>query len=116
MPRFVILEHDWPHRHWDLMLEAGPILRTWRLAAPLTTGVDVAAQAIGDHRLHYLDYEGPVSGNRGSVVRRDNGTFDWMRDDIQAVAIRLAGTRCRGELEIVAREGIARLRNPLPGP
>ena len=112
MPRFVILEHDWPHRHWDLMLEAGSVLRTWRLAAPLTTGVDVAVEQIGDHRLHYLDFEGPVSGNRGSVVRWDDGVFDWQRDDDQAVAIQLAGSRCRGVLEIEA--GNARLRNPLP--
>ena len=34
MPRFVILEHDHPVVHWDLMLEAGEALRTWRLAAP----------------------------------------------------------------------------------
>ena len=23
MPRFVILEHDWPTRHWDFFLESG---------------------------------------------------------------------------------------------
>ena len=66
MSRFVILEHDYPVQHWDLMLEAGDVLRTWRLIAPPDKTQAVAAESLGDHRLAYLDYEGPVSGNRGS--------------------------------------------------
>ena len=34
MPRFVILEHDYPELHWDLMLETAGALRTWRLLRP----------------------------------------------------------------------------------
>ena len=64
MPRFVILEHDHPVLHWDLMLEAGDVLQTWRLANPPTPGCAIDATALPDHRLTYLDYEGPVSGNR----------------------------------------------------
>src|SRR4051794_31329065 len=76
MPRFVILEHDHPGLHWDLMLETGPVLRTWRLAQPpLTPGQRIAATALGDHRPMYLDYEGPVSGDRGTVKRWDAGTY-----------------------------------------
>src|SRR5437879_2020084 len=45
MRRFVILEHDHPQLHWDLMLEAGPALRTWRLSAPLAAGSFVAQAA-----------------------------------------------------------------------
>src|SRR5206468_490246 len=59
MPRFVILEHDHPTRHWDLMLEARGVLRTWRLSAPPKAGVAIAATASFDHRAIYLDYEGP---------------------------------------------------------
>jgi hypothetical protein len=76
MPRFVILEHDHPELHWDLMLEAGGVLRTWRLAQPPTAGAAIKAVALGDHRLHYLDYEGPVSGGRGTVTRWDRGTYE----------------------------------------
>jgi DNA polymerase Ligase (LigD) len=112
MPRFVILEHDWPHRHWDLMLEAGAVLRTWRLATLLTAGVGVPVQPIGDHRLQYLDYEGSVSGNRGRVLRWDRGDFEWLKDDNESVMVRLAGDRCRGVLEIVGKEGNARLGAP----
>jgi hypothetical protein len=75
MPRFVILEHDHPVLHWDLMLEAGAALQTWRLAAPPAIGVAIAATALADHRRDYLDYEGPVSGKRGTVRRWDAGDF-----------------------------------------
>lgn len=100
MPRFVILEHDHPELHWDLMLESSPQLRTWRLAMPPRAGEVIAAAAIGDHRLMYLDYEGSVSGNRGCVVRWDHGTFDWHEQTAESVRVRLRGERLRGELQL----------------
>lgn len=100
MPRFVILEHDWPALHWDLMLEAGATLRTWRLDAPPQLRCTAHATAIGDHRPIYLDYEGPLTGDRGRVRRWDAGTFEWIRDDAQSLEITLSGTRCAGRLEL----------------
>lgn len=76
MPRFVILTHDHPFRHWDLMLEEGPGLRTWRLTEAPQPGRAIAAERLPDHRCEYLDYEGPVSGGRGTVRRVDHGTYD----------------------------------------
>ena len=77
MPRFVILEHDYPELHWDFMLECAGALKTWRLAEPPAThGELIAAVALEDHRLDYLDYEGPVSGNRGRVKRWDRGDYE----------------------------------------
>jgi hypothetical protein len=77
MPRFVVLEHDHPEVHWDFMLEHGDVLKTWRLPEfPPIQGKKLKAQALADHRLLYLNYEGPVRGNRGNVVRRDQGTYD----------------------------------------
>lgn len=75
MPQFVILTHDFPELHWDLMLEQGSILRTWRLAAPPAADIVIDAEALADHRRHYLDYEGPVSGGRGSVARFAAGDY-----------------------------------------
>lgn len=76
MPRFVLLKHDFPFLHWDLMLEDGEILRTWRLlVSPDSTDV-LPAQSSFPHRLIYLDYEGPVSGNRGNVKRWDKGYYE----------------------------------------
>jgi hypothetical protein len=96
MPRFVILEHDHPHLHWDLMLEAGDILRTWRLSAPPRPGETVAAEPAFDHRLHYLDYEGPVSGGRGRVVRWDHGTYAGTKERDGRLVVRFEGERLRG--------------------
>lgn len=80
MPRFVVLEHDHPVLHWDLMLECGPVLRTWRLAEPPAAGKTIHAEALADHRLHYLDYEGPVSGGRGCVKGYLGGTYDLVSE------------------------------------
>lgn len=76
MPRFAILDHDWPVRHWDLLLEDGAACLTWRLAAPPEAPGTIAATAAAPHRLAYLDYEGPVSGDRGTVVQWDAGTYE----------------------------------------
>ena len=66
--RFVVAEHSLPDGslHYDLMLEAGEVLVTLQLEqAP---GPDeVRGTRSFDHRLRYLDYEGPISGDRGSV-------------------------------------------------
>jgi hypothetical protein len=96
MPRYVILEHDHPFLHWDLMLESGEVLRSWRLAAPPQPAKWVTATATPDHRRLYLDYEGPVSGNRGRVLRWDHGTFTWQKTDNDHLAVRLDGVRLRG--------------------
>jgi hypothetical protein len=101
MPRFVVLEHDYPERHWDFMLEADDVLRTWRLAAPPQHGTPVAAEASFDHRLMYLDYEGPVSGNRGQVVAWDRGTY--LADaggTVDYVKVRLHGQRLNGKVSL----------------
>jgi len=101
MPRFSILAHDHPAPHWDLFLETGNVLRSWRLLQPLAAGTVVPAQPTGDHRLLYLDYEGPVSGDRGSVTRVDGGNFNWETDSTEHVAVRIAGGRFAGWLTLL---------------
>jgi hypothetical protein len=95
MPRFVILEHDHPFLHWDFMLEVDGLLKTWRLPAPPADGPRTAT-AIGDHRLAYLDYQGPVSGARGTVTRWDAGTYERLPADDAGWIVELQGTRWRG--------------------
>jgi hypothetical protein len=100
MPRFVILEHDHPFPHLDFMIESGEKLRTWRLATKPTPGAAIAAEAIGDHRKEYLDYEGPVSGGRGRVSRWDAGTFAVESESAGEVRLKLAGVRLKGSVEL----------------
>lgn len=105
MPRFVLLEHTWDGVHWDLMLEHGTVLRTWALAAPPTAGTDLPARALPDHRPHYLEYQGPVAGNRGTVRRVDAGTYDVLAWSDDRVRVRLHGTQLVGEIVLFQPEG-----------
>lgn len=100
MPRFVILEHDHPELHWDLMLEAGAVLWTWRLSAPPGIAQRIHALRTFDHRTLYLDYEGPISGDRGSVVRREKGTFSWDMQSDERIQVKLVGEVLRGVLRL----------------
>ena len=106
MSRFVILIHDHPCVHWDLLVQRGEMLRSWRLLESpdrwrsATESATLSAEAIGDHRLMYLDYEGPVSRERGRVVRWDHGQAEWLSESETSVRVRLSGSRMCGELTI----------------
>lgn len=73
--QFVILEHDHPFLHWDFLLDNGDTLNAWRLLSPLATDRWITAEVLPDHRRIYLEYEGEVSGGRGSVQRILNGRY-----------------------------------------
>ena len=98
--RFVVLEHRWGGVHWDLMLEDGPVLRTWALDRPPRPAARGSAGQLAEHRLAYLDYEGPVSGDRGTVRRIDRGTFEPIVWETDRVVVRLYGAQVIGELEL----------------
>lgn len=106
MPRFVILAHDWPTPHLDLLLERDGVLKAWRLPPDFDpTSATTSAEANFDHRLHYLDYEGPVSGDRGTVRRWDAGQVAWeLAGDGRAVVV-LSGVRLGGHWEFVRIDG-----------
>ncbi|QDU57721.1 DNA polymerase ligase N-terminal domain-containing protein [Aeoliella mucimassa] len=99
--RFVLLRHDVPPEfgrasHWDLLLEQADACATWALDE-LPAGLSaesnllvVVALRLGDHRKHYLDYEGPVSGNRGVVSQVTSGTCEWLEDSPDRVVVELA--------------------------
>jgi len=107
MPRFVILEHDHPFPHLDFMIESGDRLRTWRLLTPPEPGATIAAEAIGDHRTDYLDYEGPVSGGRGRVKRWDGGTYVVESESAGELRVTLSGDRVKGAMGLRRIEGDA---------
>ena len=100
MSRFAILEHDWPARHWDFLLESGDVLRAWRLLAMPEVRKAIPAEANFDHRKIYLDFEGPLSGDRGRVVRWDAGTFEWIVNEPDRVVVNLVGGKLSGRFEL----------------
>lgn len=94
--RFVILKHvsgvaskSTFVTHFDWMFEYESTLRTWATAVsefnpprwcpgkrPLPADlIQVDCDRLADHRLAYLEYEGRISGDRGSVTKREQGTF-----------------------------------------
>jgi hypothetical protein len=104
MPRYVVLEHRWDGVHWDFMLEADGRLRTWAIDAPIVPGADLPARALADHRLAYLDWEGPVSGGRGTVSRTDRGTYTARVWTATRVEVELAGGQLVGAVGLWTEE------------
>jgi hypothetical protein len=109
MPRFVVLRHDMPPgaarpSHWDVMFERGEALRTWAVEASPELTDEQEALALPDHRLAYLDYEGAVSGDRGTVARWDEGTYDVLEKDDKRFVARIAGRRLEGTVSLTFDE------------
>lgn len=107
MPRFVVLQHDSPQgRHWDFMLEYEGALATWSLpAVPDCLHQPTGVERLPDHRLAYLEYEGPVSGNRGLVAQYDAGVYCPELQTGECWVVTLRGHRLRGRA--VLRRGAA---------
>jgi len=112
--RMALLLHVTPDgaSHHDWMLERAPggVLATFRVDERIDRldGGAFEAEAIGDHRRAYLDYEGEVSGGRGHVRRVASGSCTAPRFEggrIEVVAdwgagsIRIEGVRLEGEAE-----------------
>jgi len=95
--------------HWDLMLETGGILRTWALPAEPAAGRELIAEPLADHRLAYLDYEGPISGERGEVARWDRGVWELLDESGEKLVARLRGEKLVGRLTL-SREPVAAQR------
>ena len=106
--RFVILHHVVAGgEHWDLMLEHGGNLLTWQLARePIdATSLPIPAKRIADHRSAYLEYEGPISGGRGQVVRVDHGIVNFERLTDRYCQVELLGDRLKGRFRLVEEDG-----------
>ena len=105
MSRFVILRHETPDEnqrpcHWDFTLQTDDVLRTWALAEQPAVGRSIAAEALADHRTAYLDYEGPLSGNRGVVARWDEGTYRIEQESRTKLVVTLLGEKIKGRVTL----------------
>lgn len=89
---YVILRHeniDAPH--FDLMFETSPgsALATWRSDIwPIDRTIPLLR--LGDHRRDYLTYEGPLTGNRGSVRRVESGSVSYRVRSDEKLVLELA--------------------------
>lgn len=102
--RYVVLTHDHPFLHWDLMLEHAGALRTWRLYAAPDTESLIVAEQLADHRLAYLEYEGPVSGGRGQVTRWDWGVYRQTEGSPERIVCELSGERLVGSIVLTTSD------------
>ncbi len=100
--RFAVLHHDHPFAHWDLLLETPAGCWTWRLRAAPDSPGEISAERIADHRALYLNYEGPVSGDRGVVTQWDAGEFVWLTATADRAAGLMHGKTWCGRIELSA--------------
>lgn len=95
MPRFVTQQHEKQSEqvHWDLMLEQGDVLKTFRLDKPPEDILvhPVRAAPIFDHPLKFLTYEGPVNKGLGRVHIVDQGTYELISQSMHDLKMILRG-------------------------
>ena len=98
--RFVIQKHSKAGEvHWDLMLEAGRILETYRLDLPPEKLVQKTATAVKifDHPLKFLTYEGSISNGKGSVEIAEAGTYQLLSGSKNRRELQLDGKFLKGK-------------------
>ncbi len=107
--RFVVLFHEYESGHeradhWDLMLEHEGQLLTWALSEIPKPGRSILATTLSDHRIEYLELEGAISHDRGSVSRLFGGNFQWKTETIKHIAV-LQMTDAIWEIEFTPFDG-----------
>jgi len=98
--KFVVQQHTTAASvHWDLMLESGDALQTWRLHTNPDKIVNDSVEAVKifDHPLKFLTYEGPVNEGRGRVQIADVGTYEITSQTDDQIEINLTGRILKGK-------------------
>lgn len=92
--RYAILHHTGGQGpdHYDFMLEAEGTLKTWTVPA-LDWEAELPVTQNTDHRLEYLEYEGPISGERGEVRRVEGGIYEVLATTPDRLMVRLGDER-----------------------
>ncbi|MGC4002057.1 MAG: hypothetical protein QM811_02460 [Pirellulales bacterium] len=103
--RFVVLRHTGtptykPGVHWDLLCESPAGLRTWECQAPPFSMPTQLVRELPLHRPLYLDYEGPLDRDRGTVERVLAGTFEVLDESTDRFEITVTGDKANGTLRI----------------
>ena len=102
--KFVIQKHAKDNNlHWDLMLEAGNVLETYRLVLPpekLTHHSSPAAR-IFDHPLKFLTYEGSVNKGKGTVEIAETGTYQLICESNHEKEFQFEGKIIKGKFSLI---------------
>ena len=104
--RFVVLHHQQGQAaHYDLMVLRQDALATWKFNAPPQSAgpASLDCEKLPDHRTAYLDYEGPISDDRGEVQRCDQGDCHVLHWDDFCVELLFEGKGLRGRYWIRRR-------------
>jgi hypothetical protein len=97
--KFVIQKHTKGEEvHWDLMLEAGEALETYRLSLPpdKLKQEKCPAEKIFEHALKFLTYEGPVNKGKGKVEITERGTYKQLQQKPNYIEMEMAGEILQG--------------------
>ncbi len=103
--RYVVLRHHLPADqqdalrrgdHYDWMFEVQGRLLTWASEQfpPPGHAAAVGATLLTPHRLSYLDYEGAISGDRGTVRRIEAGHHRLLQCLADRYEFAVQGERC----------------------
>lgn len=95
-------EREGEQVHWDLMLESGGCLQTYRVGIPPEEwgSRPVEAIKIFDHPLKFLTYEGSVNKGKGQVRIAEAGTYEVMGKTEDVRRIRFEGKILKGEFAL----------------
>jgi hypothetical protein len=88
--------------HYDLMLETGLSLMTFRLEVPpekIPLG-PVSIERIADHDLKFLTYTGPVNRGQGFFKIVESGTFELLSSTPARLQVRFTGQSLHGDYVI----------------
>ena len=87
------------------MFQLDGVLLTWAVEECPRPGLRTVARALDAHRLEYLDYSGPVSGNRGEVSPWDRGSYQGNLSRTNRFSLHLQGDQCDGLIQMEPVDG-----------
>jgi hypothetical protein len=87
--------------HFDWMFESDQVLRTWSTAPfdllDAETDIEIDCHPLADHRVDYLDFEGEISGGRGTVSPTLAGTYRLIQANNERFQVLLQWDDTQGE-------------------
>ena len=88
--------------HYDFLIKKNDILQCWQFSsiANIEIGELIFCKKIFDHRLKYLNYQGPISNNRGKVQIIQNGFLEIIIQEDNLVRFRIDSELLNGNFEI----------------